>query len=395
MLCERGRRFLGCSLLLPLAFGGCSSDSEQPAAPPAVFGGNGGGGGAAGQGAVGAGAGGLVAAGGTGGGWLLPDAAPETGPLDPDAACAATALDAKQVPVDIYFMLDTSGSMANDGKMAALQVGIFKFLGDPASVGIGAAIQQFPLPVADDPEVETCDPTAYATPRMPWVTLPSSDLRFDVLSLKSGGYTPTVAALQGAFAACTARRSEQPDRKCVVVMVTDGKPEGQCLPTDADAETPLGTIAAQAYAAGIAVFAIGFPGLPALGQSTLETIATQGGTGAPVLIESGDVGQEFIVALNAIRGTSLGCEYQMPTTDAGTVDPVKVRVDYSAAGSAGETIPRRLLLSDCAAGDGWYYDDNAAPSKITVCPATCSRIQDGVGGRIDIWLGCTANIEIK
>ena len=377
------------SLLLP-ELAGCGSENVETAQPSVFATGGSGGGGVGG----GSGTGGFAYAGSGGGGWILSDAAPEAPVLQPDAACAAVGLDAQQVPLDIYFMLDTSGSMANDGKMAALQVGIFKFLGDPASVGLGAAIQQFPIPIATDPEDESCDPTAYATPRMPWVTLPSTELRFDVLSLKSGGYTPSIAALQGSFSACQARRAQQPDRKCVIVMVTDGKPEGKCLPTDAEAQAPLGDIAAQAYAAGIAVFAIGFPGLPALGQSTLQTIATKGGTTAPVLIESGDVGQEFIVALNRIRGTSLGCEYEMPTTDAGTIDPFMVRVDYTLAG-ARETIARKWLPADCAGGDGWYYDNNTTPTKITVCPATCSRVQAGVGGRIDILLGCTVNIEIK
>ena len=37
---------------------------------------------------------------------------------------------------------------------------------------------------------------------------------------------------------------------------------------------------------------------------------------------------------------------------------------------------------------GWYYDDNADPKKVVICPATCSKIEKDSVGKIDILLGC-------
>jgi len=362
-----------------LASHGCGQDDSA-----------GGDGGSNAAGAAGTGA----AGGGTGGTGIVIDSGSggDGQHMDPDAACAATTVQAKQVPVDMYFVLDTSGSMIYDGKIAALQVGIFKFLGDPASAGLGAAAQKFPLPVASDPEDESCEAAKYETPDLPWVTLPSEPLRDWVLALKAGGFTPTIPALQGAVDACRARFTSQGGKnKCVVVMVTDGKPEGQCVPTDAEAQAPLGTLAAEAFADGIPVFAIGFPGLPALGQSILETIATNGGTKTPILIQSGDVGTEFVQALNSIRGASLGCEFQMPVADGGTVNPGLVNVDYTSGSLPSETLDQKTQLSDCGTKDGWYYDNDTNPTRITLCPATCDRVRNDAAGRIDILLGCSTH----
>ncbi len=377
---------IGCLITALLAVAGplrCSVDSDGSADNPSAE--------------AGAGAG-SPAAGGSGGwggiistdGGVQGDAANN---LSPDSACAASSLLATQVPVDMYFLLDTSGSMANDGKIAALQVGIFRFLGDPASVGLGATAQRFPLPVNDDPEDERCTAADYASPDLPWKALPYPELRDWALTLKAGGFTPTIPALQGAIDACRARKKEQNGHNCVVVLVTDGKPEGKCEPTDALAQAPLETLAANARAEGISIFAIGFPGLPPLGQSVLESIANAGGTKAPIIIKSGDIGQEFTHALGSIRGASLGCEYHVPTSHTRTVDPDFVKVQYTSGNSPSRDIPRHSTAAECGSSDGWYYDDNKAPQRVRMCPFTCSGIQGDSTARVDIMLGCTSNLR--
>jgi hypothetical protein len=44
-------------------------------------------------------------------------------------------------------------------------------------------------------------------------------------------------------------------------------------------------------------------------------------------------------------------------------------------------------------GYAWYYDDNAMPSHIRLCPVTCGLITTGLDyasedGTIDILIGC-------
>jgi hypothetical protein len=68
-----------------------------------------------------------------------------------DAACATATQQAEQVPLDIYVMMDSSGSMADTiatttttTKWDAVRAALTAFLQDPQSAGIGVGIQYFP-----------------------------------------------------------------------------------------------------------------------------------------------------------------------------------------------------------------------------------------------------------
>jgi hypothetical protein len=65
-------------------------------------------------------------------------------------ACVADVSTAQAVPLDIYIMLDTSGSMtdmtaANVSKWDAVKLAVETFLKDKASAGLGVGLQYFPL----------------------------------------------------------------------------------------------------------------------------------------------------------------------------------------------------------------------------------------------------------
>lgn len=68
--------------------------------------------------------------------------------------CAKETQKATQLPLDIYLMVDTSGSMngrtgggasSDPTKWEAVKSAISSFIGDPASAGIGVGLQYFPL----------------------------------------------------------------------------------------------------------------------------------------------------------------------------------------------------------------------------------------------------------
>jgi Mg-chelatase subunit ChlD len=72
------------------------------------------------------------------------------------AGCATTTQKATQSPLDLYFMLDTSGSMddlvaAGQSKWSAVVTAMTGFVNDPASAGIGVGLQYFPLVAAGVP----------------------------------------------------------------------------------------------------------------------------------------------------------------------------------------------------------------------------------------------------
>jgi len=149
--------------------------------------------------------------------------------IDPDSSCAELTLQAEAVPLDMYFMVDVSGSMSGSN-ITALKNGLTNFFNDAQSAGLGAAAQRFPIAKYNDPYDETCDQNAYAKPAVPWAQLPNAPLVSWINSLNASGYTPTIPALNGSVQACHDRLTTMPTHKCAVVLVTDGMPEGGARP---------------------------------------------------------------------------------------------------------------------------------------------------------------------
>jgi von Willebrand factor type A domain len=97
--------------------------------------------------------------GGDGGGFGSTDAKAS---LDPDAACAKDTQHATQTPLDLYIILDTSGSMAEltttgPTKYEAVRGALNAFLADKGSDGIGVGLQYFPQPKPGVPATCTAD----------------------------------------------------------------------------------------------------------------------------------------------------------------------------------------------------------------------------------------------
>src|SRR5579872_2707505 len=75
---------------------------------------------------------------------------------DSFVGCATDTEQATLAPLDLYFMLDTSGSMddlvaAGQSKWSSVVTAINAFVNDPASAGIGVGLQYFPLTAAGLP----------------------------------------------------------------------------------------------------------------------------------------------------------------------------------------------------------------------------------------------------
>jgi hypothetical protein len=82
----------------------------------------------------------------------------EAPPESDVAACAGQVSKAEFVPVDLFMMLDTSGSMlemtpAGVDKWTVVKSALASFLGAPTSSGLGVGIQYFPLIMSDVPEL--------------------------------------------------------------------------------------------------------------------------------------------------------------------------------------------------------------------------------------------------
>jgi hypothetical protein len=198
------------------------------------------------------------------------------------------------------------------------------------------------------------------------------------------GGTPTSAALQGAIDHAKGWSTQNPNHVVIDVLATDGEPSG--------CDTDLNHINAIAAAGAsgtpkILTFVIG------VGSSltALNGIAAAGGTGQALIVDTNqNVNQQFLDALNKIRGAVLSCSYIIPTPTMGTPNFNSVNVQYSpGGGGAPMVLPKVKDKASCpGAGNAWFYDDNAAPKQILLCDATCTTVSADTKGQIDILLGC-------
>ncbi len=435
----------------------------------------------------------------------LADAAP-----DAFAACAIRSVEAVRTPLDIFFMLDTSGSM-NDlvangtSKWSQVSAAVAAFAADPASAGLGIGIQYFPLyaagvpsscerdsecgsagpcvaricddgsgdpcqsdddcfaascvPIgacAGDPNTlcttpgsscgrdangfalgvcqtatptcangDSCSSADYATPVIGIDSLPgiASAVTQSLASRVPQGGTPTAAALEGALEGARDFAAAHPDHKVVAVLATDGMPNevagpssSSCVAEDATAVPDVVSVAASGLAGTppIETFGIGVftPDDIASGTDALTQIAAAGGSGQPTIIATagadggGSVEAQFAAALNAIRGSTLPCQFQLPTltSNASQVpDYSEVNVELSAADDGAEggasTIPYVTTAGACdPTSSGWYYDvdpSQGPPSAIVLCPAGCAELQAGQASRVDIVLGCHTVVSLR
>ena len=73
------------------------------------------------------------------------------------------------------------------------------------------------------------------------------------------------------------------------------------------------------------------------------------------------------------------------------IDPAKVNVNFTSGGTS-ETFSQVGSAAECGAAGGWYYDSATNPTKITLCPSTCTTVQSDKNAKIEILLGCATQI---
>jgi hypothetical protein len=343
------------------------------------------------------------------------------------SACAESKSKAELTPLDIFIMLDQSGSMSdsvpgNTTKWAAVTSAIGTFVGQPSATNMSVGIQYFALPQGGSNACtkvfcktdadcgasacgpctgsgsggiclgtittggDSCKASDYATADVAIGALPGVGPAI-VTSMSHHSPatgTPTSAALQGAIDYATSWSNSHAGDTVVVAMATDGDPE-ECDTslTDIDAIAHTGATATPK----ILTFVIGVGS----DLGNLDGIAVAGGTGSAFLVDTGgNVNQEFLAAMQAIQHTALSCQYAIPQPGSGMLDYQEVNVDYTPGGGSAETIPNVPSAAQCpATGDAWYYDNNNAPTQILLCPSTCAKVTADMSGEVDIALGCS------
>lgn len=304
--------------------------------------------------------------------------------------CFAESREGKGIPIDFYFVVDKSNSMAADAGMqsrwSAMANALNTFVRSPSSAGLGAGVGFFPRSSTGTNTL--CAVNDYRTPDVPLGLLPgvAPQIAAALAAQRLGPGTPTTPALEGSLAYAKSEKIARATRDVAVVLVTDGQPT-QCSST-----IPATVTVARNYATGsppVRTYVLG------IGPSTanLNMLAQAGGTAPAHLIESGGEA-ELVAAFSAIRDNSITCDYQIPMRPGEVLDYALVNIQIRI-GINGMLMPLMKVdnAAGCGAAGGWFYDQpvppgNPPPTKITLCQATCDPLVQTAGSHLDMLVGC-------
>jgi Mg-chelatase subunit ChlD len=349
---------------------------------------------------------------------------PPPSPNTPDGSCGATLARAEHIvvpmevqitemvpqPVALYFMLDQSGSMVDMNKWGAAVTAINDFVNDPRSANIKVAMQMFSFNLLGNPPgCSACDGSDCKVPMVPMAPLPgaASGISTALNRVPIGIGTPIEAGLRGGVDFCSDYQKQNPNEKCVLVLITDGAPT-TCA---GDAPTLSGIASTAKMQDNVLTFTIGMSGAD---FTLLDAIAQAAGTDCTpnAMGETCDASNnsDFLTALETIR-TSVAvthtetrtevqnkpvqCEFRRPDPPDGDMfDKTKVNVTYTAAGKTTK-VGKANSVAECPPEGGWYYDNEDTPTKILVCPATCAAIQSAPDIDVSVLLGCASEPIVR
>lgn len=299
--------------------------------------------------------------------------------------------------VRLAFAFDVSGSMGQldfpyhdpERKWKPIVSATRAFFESDDSAGISASLTFFPL--AAPPEVR-CALDSYETPDVPMTVLPSTAFgqAIDAITPMTADEwrpgTPTLAVLTGTIDYALSAAADDPEARTAVVLVSDGYPEG-CDDNSIESVEAL----VQSTADRLPVYVIGVanpPGGPDT-VSNLNGVAVAGGTEQAFIVATEDpesTQSAFTDAVQAIRRTTLSCEFSVPDPPDGlTFDPNLANVSFDSDSSSED------LGYDptCESPGAWRYDDPDAPTKMALCEATCDRVRAEPGAKLVVSFGCT------
>ena len=297
--------------------------------------------------------------------------------------CVVNQVEARLWPLDIYFMLDRSGSMEG-AKWERQAQALETFFALPSSGDVTVGMGFFPgwdLCIAEDAQ---CSGKSYQKPQVAWGKLPMHAQALQAAiaqTAPNGCITPTQDALAGLLEGARNRKLAMPDHVVVAAIVSDGGPCCQSCPVeDIDG---LGQMAV-AYANGspsLATFAIY---VSQSASAVMHSIAKGGGTGEAFDASTGT--EAFVQALRAIQAESIPCQLQTGTT---VLDPKTASLMYTPTeGGVPQPVARVEDPLNCDVAGGWYFDNPVAPKLIKLCPEFCDKLKQDPGARITTYLEC-------
>lgn len=314
--------------------------------------------------------------------------------MDGDAGCVRGQYTAKARALDMFVLLDQSGSMQEDeDRWTPVTTALKTFVALPELARTGVALQYFPLGPDDETKcrADTYLPPAVLMAELPGNTKPIQksidDHDFsheECCDTEEHSGTPTRPAVEGALTYMQTWLAQHPDHVGVLLLATDGEPSSVC---DANKVPDVAKVLAAASMGSpqVKTYVIGIGN-----NEKLDQLAQAGGTGEYALIVDGTgvmTEQQLLAALAKIRNEALPCDY--PIERIPDVNAVNVEWTVGNSGAATRLI-NVVDQAGCAkaSATGWYYDDPKAPARINLCPETCAALGEQVDVSVRIVEGC-------
>ena len=141
----------------------------------------------------------------------------------------------------------------------------------------------------------------------------------------------------------------------------------------------------------------GTPGFPAKpGQTYTALVERTGGVRAQICDQSDSAAWDSFfdeVAETVANTARIACTLPLPEPPDGMVlNPSRVNV-FLRSGDTSDVI-RKVDGGepDCGPTGGWYYDDDASPTEVRLCPVACDLAQRALGesgdASVDVQFGC-------
>ena len=318
-------------------------------------------------------------------------------------------------PLDIYLILDRTGSMGNDcaynpgstppvnSKACYATYALADYL-IQVSPAVETRLAFHVMSLSNDCTGETYDPALIPLTQLP---VPAQSPLVQRISDEdfSGGFgTRIEGALRGIANYTT--NNQTPGREMIGVLITDG----DATDCDTNNSNLAQIIANHRAATGLRTFIIGMDGAT---EDNLEELAIAGGADPHdqycgglnppchywnVGDGSGDVLANALQAISQ-QAVPLPCAIDVTglTAPAGEVlDYGRVNVTLTQNGVV-TTIGQVADAASCPANqDAWYYDDPNAPTTIQLCESTCDVVTAaGDGAVLNVVAGCTATVIIE
>jgi len=247
-----------------------------------------------------------------------------------------------------------------------------------------------------------CDPSSYAEPALDFPATASA-VKVSLDEQTPRGDSPARTALHGAIAHARAWRAEQGGGDVAVVLATDGVPTDCSTARAMSAESSaalddLVAEAAEGFApvlepagASVRTFVLGVLGETDLTAATgLTRVAEAGGTEqAYILAAEGNIEQELLAGLRAIRDSSLGCRLAFAPEQ--TVDTELVLVALESGDGSSEALEMVPPEACSATSHQWHFDTDPTTGRATgleLCPATCDFVRSSPDTQITVVLPC-------